>query len=618
MRTRIAPTFAPALLLALAHAAATTACGGKAVFRLSADENNAYALKEALSRRQLPAAPAPTNTAHAPRVYALAAGAPKKIVAYDLATGAVLWQTDADVRSRIAAGGDFVVALEAQQLVARDAARGTPRWRAAVPGDFVGLAADAARAYVVYRTGKTYWLAGHDGASGKLLWKADAVGALGAPAAHGGLVLVPFLSQWLSIVDGKSGAQLTRLRGIDEQISAIRATSTGAYYGSKQGLFLLDARSSSGTRATATYGHVAIPAQLERTSYAPDAYDPIQQTYSAADRARVLFAAVPVAAGPMKLAGDTYAIHYFRFVFGFAPDGELRWAYSHPRVELVTSEHTGAVIAAVSSAGDIVAVDPATGAVRARKSLGANLTVLGATFDADGWAPTDPAAADPAAAAASTTSTAAALASIARDRDSRFDRVKELAVAALAKLPGPDVTRELLGVIGDPRAPARLKDATAQLLAKRREPASLPVLAEALATKTDYLAGTSPDALAPAARAIAGLAGQPLDPAQTSTALAALAAHLDAPTTTPGELAAVISAMSAIGGGAERPALAAHLLLYHVDDELGSDPAWQRAIVSALAAKSGTVDRDLLRRVVADPRTRPTLGAALRDALGPE
>jgi outer membrane protein assembly factor BamB len=539
-------------------------------------------------------------------VYVLAAGSPKKIVAYDLASGAVMWQAEGDVRSRIAAGGDFVATVEGTQLVARDHARGAPRWKVALPGEPAGLAADRDRAYLVYRTGKTWWLAAYAGDGGRQLWKADAAGALGAPAAHGGLVYVPFLQQWLSILDGKTGEQLTRLRGIDEQISMLRVTSREAYYGSKQGVFVLDARSAAGTRARATYGRVAIPPQLERTSYGPDAYDPVQQAYSAADRARVLWTAVPAGDGPMKLSGDGYAIHYFRYVLGYGQDGELRWAYDHPRVELVASHHTGAAIAAVSASGDIIALDPGTGAVRARRSLGAPAQVLGATFDADGWAPSE---------ASEAVSAVATLAAIARDPDARFDRVKELAAVALAKQPGLDATRALLGVLTARRAPQQLKDVVAGLLVQRRDPASLPVLTEQLAARTDFLAGTAPEALGAVARAIAALDGGVIDAGHAAAALAELQAHLDAPTTTTAELAQVIAAMAAIGGGAERLALGSHLLLYHAD-ELGADPGWQRAIVTALAGKGGPGERTLLSRVAADPRTAPGLATAIRDALG--
>ncbi|MBA3452705.1 MAG: PQQ-binding-like beta-propeller repeat protein, partial [Deltaproteobacteria bacterium] len=324
--------------LLIAVLAVTSACGGKAAFRLSSDENNEYALREALAKRQLPLTATPTNSSGQPRAFVLTAGSPKTIVAYDLAAGSVLWKTDADVQSRIAVGGDFIVALEGKQLVARDQSRGAPRWKTNVAGTFIGVAADAERVYVTNKDGGTWWLSAYSGSTGAELWSADASGQLGAPSAHGGVVYMPFLAQWLTIVDGRTGKQLTRVRGIDEQISMLRVTSQVAYYGSKQGVFRLDERSASGKRTEASYGQVKIPAQLERTTYGRDAYDPIHQTYTAADRSRVLWSSEPTTTGPMKLTEDGYAIHYFRYVLGFGNDGELRWAYSHPRVELVASE----------------------------------------------------------------------------------------------------------------------------------------------------------------------------------------------------------------------------------------------------------------------------------------
>ncbi|MBS1117832.1 MAG: Basic proline-rich protein precursor [Deltaproteobacteria bacterium] len=600
--------------LGIALQLVVVACGGKAVFRLSSDENNSYELGQSLQRRQLPDAPTPVNESHTPRLFALTAGGPKPqtmktIVAYDLASGNVLWKADADVQSRITVGGNFIIALEGRQLVARDQTRGAPRWRIGVPGTFVGAAADRDRAYIVYRDGSTWWLVAYDGDSGHQLWKSDASGALGAPSAHGGVVYVPFLKQWLSIVDGKTGAQLTRIRNLDQEISTLRVTSRAAYFGSKQGMFELDARSASGARDQATYGQVKIPAQLEGTTYGREAYDPVQLGYTAADRKRVLWTSTPVETGPMKLGGDGYVIHYFRFILGFGLDGGLRWAYSQPRVELVASDHTGHVIVGLSTAGDIVALEPQTGAVRLRRSLRTTAPVLGGTFDADGWSPSSQ---------SEPIETVSALVSIARDRDARFDRVKELAVNALARLPGPEVTSQLLAVLADDRAPQRLKDTVVDLLVARRDPGSLPVLTSQLAIQTDYLAQTEPDALGPVAKAISGLGGLPLEPKAVAAALVALQRHLDAPSTATPDLVQVIAAMAAIGGGAERLALGSHLLLYHADDDLGADVSWQKAIVIALERKGGPAERELLRQVAADPRTRPSLATTIRDVLGPD
>ncbi|HSD86731.1 MAG TPA: PQQ-binding-like beta-propeller repeat protein [Kofleriaceae bacterium] len=594
-------------------AALVAACGPKTMFRLSSEDhdNDRAALAKALAARQLPEQPAPQNSARQPRVFVVEAGTPKTIVAYDLAASAVLWQQPADVQSRIWIGGDFIVELEGKQLVARDQKTGAARWKMGLPGSFIGATADRERAYMVWREGTdqkpTWYLAAYDATSGKELWHHNAEGALGAPVAHAGVVYSPFLTQWLAILDGKTGVQLARLRGIDEQISVIRATSRDAYFGSKQGVFLLDMRAASGKKTDATYGQAKIPPQLDRTSYGPDVYDPAQLGYSAADRAHVLWTAAPTDEGPMKFVGDTYAVHYFRYIFGFKLDGELAWAYSQPRVELVSSDTTGAAIVAISQNGEIVALDPKTGAVHARKSLGTTAPVLGATFDADGW--------NPIGDSGDKVETVAALVQIARDRDARFDRVKELAVNALARMPGADVTKELLTLLQDKRAPAKLKDTVVDMLGQRKDPASLPVLTAQLADHDDYLAKTNADMLTPVAKAIASLGGTRLDPAAIGPALTALQAHLEDPATSPADLGGVITAMAAIGGGKERLVLGSHLLLYHCDEELGSDPVWEKAIVAALASKAGPMERELLRQVAADPRTQPGLTQAIKESL---
>ena len=580
----------------LATAAVLAACGPKAAFRLTTPDNDGAALASALARRQLPGQPSPVNAAARPRVFALEAGAPRTIVAYDLGLGRTLWTQAADVRSRIWVGGDFVVEEEGSDLVARDQQQGAVRWRVAVHGVLVGAAADRDRAYVVWQENATNPLAAYEGASGKRRWQAKADGQLGAPAAQGGLVYVPYLNQWLSLVDGRTGELITRLRGIDDQIGMLRATSQALYYGSRRGVYLLDARAASGTRAGSTFGTAAIPPELSLASYGRDMYDPVQLGYTAADRTRVVWTGTLGA----------YAIHYFRYVFGFDAAGALSWAYAQPDVELVASDDTGPVIAAVSQAGDLVALDPASGAVRYRGTLGTKQAVLGATFDADGWAPTS---------AHEPERTVAVLAEIARDRDARFDAVKELAVAELAKRPGAEVARDLLAILPDPRAPQLLKDRVLALLVSRKDPASLPALAAQVDVHVDYIHKTEPEELGAVARAIAGLAGEQLDPAAVTQAVDALREQLDDPSTQVPDLVAVIDAMAAIGGERAQRALGSHLLLYHTDDELGQNALWQKAIVGALVVHGGPEQRELLRQVAADPRTRPGLAAAIHAAL---
>jgi len=600
------------LLVALGLAA----CGPQGMYTLTSKnkDNDRAALSAALAKRKIPEQPTPVNAAKKPRVFVLEQGLPQgtsTIVAYDLDASSVMWKVDADVKSRIWVGGDFIVELEGKSLVAREQKSGAVRWKLGVSGEFVGATADGERAYVVTREGtqqKPEWyLAAYDAASGRLAWKADpANGQLGAPVAHGGVVYSPFLTQWLFIVEGKTGTSLARLRGVDEQISTVRATSRTAYYGSRQGVFALDVRSATGKRSEATYGQAKIPTQLDRTSYGIDVYDSVQSAYTAADRAHVLWSSVYSDDGPMKFTGDTYAIHYFRYLFGFDLAGELVWAYSNPRVELVASEHTGNAIIGLGQNGDIVVVDPKSGAVRSRKSLGTTANVIGATFDADGWNPTGE---------GEKVETVAALVGIARDRDARFDKVKELAVASLAKLQGPDVTREMLSILADKRAPLKLKDTVVEMLAKRKDPSALPVLTAQLSTHYDFLAKTEPEAFGPVGKATASPKGTKIDPSHVGPALIALQGHLEDPATETPDLALLVEAMAAVGGGAERPVLASHLLLYHADDDVGADQGWIRAIVAAVSTMPGPAERELLRQVAADPRTKQALAQAVNDTL---
>jgi PQQ-like domain len=584
-------------------------CGPKAVFGLSSDDNNPQAMSRALGVRRLPAHAQPLNATGHPMAFLVTGGTPRHLVAYDLTAGKVAWSVAAAVSSRVEIGGDYVVAREGAELVARGLADGQVRWKAPIAGTFVGAAADAERAYLVHRIGTdqhpTWLLAAFDGKTGALLWKAPSPGQLGAPAAQGGLVMTPFLTQWLSILDGATGKQLTRIRGLDEQISFVATTSDAAWFGSRRGVFRLDPLAASGAKAHSTYGSATVPQQLEKAGYGPDAFDPVQAGYSASDRVRILWRANPTGDG-FQFDGGTVAVHYFRYVLGLDPAGHVRWAYSQPRSDLVASAHTGAALVAISQAGQLIALDPATGAVRSRAKVDTGgAPVLGATFDADGWAPK--AAGEPA-------STTAALVTIARDRDARFEPVKVLAVSTLATLPGEQVTRDLIAMLGDARTSSRLRDTVAKVLSSRADPAGLPALVAALSIRADYLAGTEPIAVGTLARALAALGGKPLDDAARASAVDALVGQLRAPTTSIADARELALALAAVGGAHARTALRSYLLVYRADPELAGANKLVSAVVGALAA-GDTEDRAVVRFVADDPRSQGPVAAEARTAL---
>ncbi len=607
-RARAPRTSGAAVAVAVALAAA--ACGPKSgAFSLTSDDNNADALAKALALRTLPASPGPLNSRKAPLVFAVATGTPRQLIAFDLAAGQPLWSIDADIQSRVVVAGDLVVAREGTGVTVRNLADGAVRSQIAIPGDLVGATTDGDQVYAVWQGqvgDKPVWTVAAFGPDGGPHWKAESPGALGAPVAQGGLVLLPFLKQWLSIIDAKRGRPLTRIRGVDEEIGMLRLTSDGAFFGSKNGVFRLDARAAAGTRAGATYGTATLPPELASADYGRDVFDPVQAGYSAFDRKRVLWRAAPGGDGPMRFTDDVVAVHFFRFVFGLGADGGLRWAYSQPRVELVASEHAGTVLVGVAADGAVVALDPSTGAVRASATITAKAPLIGATFDCDGWAPTG---------SGDAPATLQALVAIARDRDARFEGIKQYAVASLAKLEGPDVTRDLLAIVQDPRTPAKLSETVVGLVIGRKDPLGLPALLTALAPSRDFIEGTGPIALSVVARAIAALGDRDLTADQRAQAVTALAAQLDDPATPAGDRLELVRAMIAIGKGAERVRLRRELMTYRADPELGVDVELIQTRTAALAA-GDQQDRESLRMIAEDPRSVPQVAAAAKAALG--
>jgi outer membrane protein assembly factor BamB len=596
--------------LALVATVAMAGCGGAAAFNLTSADNDADRLQQALAVRTLPAAPRPTGPG--PRVFLVHSGKVRKLSAHDLAQGNALWSVDADVQSRVVVGATFVAALEGSEVVGRDASSGKVRWKHSVPGAFLGLAADAERAIVVHRedgaTRPTWWLTAIDGKTGDVIWRADAVGQLGTPAAQGGLVFSPFLSQWMSVLDARTGTPITRVRGVDQQISFVKTTSDGAWFGSAQGVFRIDTRAASGTQAGSTYAALVVPPQLAKAQYAPDGFDAVQAGYTAADRARILWRGSPREEG-LELAAHGTAVHYFRYVFGLGPDGGVVWAYSHPRVELVASEHLGPVLGFVSGAGEVVALDAKTGAVRFRsEAKGDGGQVLGATFDADGWSPSSVNEARG--------GTALALVTIARDRDQRFEKVKALAVSALAALTGPEVTTELLTLLRDPRTQVKLKDTIVEVLVARHDPSGAAALADALSSERhDFVAGEDGDQVGAMARIVAGIDAAALSAEQRSAVLTELIHHLWSPSLRVIDLAAVIRAIAVVGGDRGAAALRGHLLLYRGWAELAEEEEWRKAILGAIAGHGAAIDVAALRRVRDDPTSTPALAAAAGDIL---
>jgi hypothetical protein len=429
---------------------------------------------------------------------------------------------------------------------------------------------------------------------GRELWRTPMVGSMGAPAARGGVVAVPNAYQNLSLLDGKTGRELARVRATDEQINFVRALPAGFFYGGMKGATLLDEKSASGARATSSLIEAHLGSERIRTFYYWDGYEQAQVDYSAFDRNRLLWRAEPRAGGA-GFSDGLAILHSYRYFFAFdAAEGRMRWAYAHPRVDVVSAEACGPTVVFASADGDVGALDAASGALHAVHKTG--LSLAGATFDADGY---------PGGPIAETPDLKKTLERIVWDPDARFNAVKLFAVESLGAL--DDSSTALLRVVLSASAPPAVARKAGELLVAKKDAAVLPRYLEALAQHYDFLDERQPRGVEVLARAVAALGAQQAAPF--------LAAQLDDPETPQATLKDLAAALGALGGPEALTALTTLLLTYRADPMFLADPEPLTLAAEALAQHGGAAERRAIAFAADEPHTLPSLASVLKRLL---
>jgi outer membrane protein assembly factor BamB len=589
-----------ALALALGLAACATSPFQRA--------GNADDVAGAVARSQPPSA---TGRSLAFLVLAGAGGA--RLAKYDLAASRVLWTQPAEVTTRVEVGGSVLVhgskgATPNGELVGRDLTTGAALWHHPFLSSehLYGYALDGDALFVVTRSTATPSkaagvLAAYDARTGVRRWQATLPSArVAGPAVRGGVVAVPVESQYVLLYDGATGLALGQVLSTEEAATFVRALPEGLFYGSR-GLFLLGRDTARGSRHATGYLAAQLPAFV-RPTYDHDHYRPEQNEYSALDRNRVLWR-ITVADGRPLFRDGLAFVHDYRFFFAFdAKTAALRWAYVSPE-DAVASTDTGHAILFATATGDIVALDPSTGARIYQAGLSGDV-VRGATFDAEGFTP--PAT----SAAGAPPDLLGSLTAIIADPDQRFPALKLFAIEELGRQPGRDVTAKLLQILQTEKmAPLAIQKA-GEMLVARRDAGALDLLTKALRAHADYTAKRPAPPVEILARAIGALG--PL-----ARAVAAdLDAHLRLPETSPAAATEIAKALVLLGAGESVPALRDFLTMYRADPGYERDPTALVAAAEALLKLGGPADRQLLLFLAEEPHTAAGLRAHVTRALG--
>jgi outer membrane protein assembly factor BamB len=603
-------------IAALAAWVAVVGAGGACAPTIWQRAGDSTAIASTLGRVQ-PAPPQPRNRDRRPLAFLVLGGAKgPRLAAIDLRQKKTLWVIPGKASGRIVSGSSILVHADGGSLIGRDIVDGRERWRVAIPAGqtLMGYALDGDAVFYVARSGNLLRggdseLVALEGLSGSVRWRrALETANVAAPAAAGGLVLVPNRSQFVSIVDAKNGAPLAEVLSKEQAANFAIASPQGFYYGfGSDGVFRLSPGTAAGVRNSPDYFHAKLPAFV-RVNYERDMYRPELLDYSALDRNRVLWRIDASGATP-HFEHDTVVALDYRFFFAFEPStGRLRWAYSHPEVEAVSAVHQGSIILFATADGEIAGLDPTSGARRYDLRLpGEN--VRGATFDSDAFDGDGERAAPPAL--------PAVLASMVRDRDRRFADLQLFAIDQMRGVPGPEITGELLRLMADEDLSPIARQRAGQVLIARQGLASAEtsgdsqsaiLLVEAIRIHADRIARTRPAGL-PMLAAAAGKM-------KVAAAALPLAEHLALPETDPATATAIVRALASIGSEAVVPALRDYLCQYRADSAFEGDAAALLVTVDALLVLGKARERELLTFVAEAPRTLPALRAHILRSAG--
>ncbi|MEZ4335974.1 MAG: PQQ-binding-like beta-propeller repeat protein [Sandaracinaceae bacterium] len=479
-------------------------------------------------------------------------GEGRQMVAWRIDDGSQLWAVPVDAATQPEILGDVVLTSTREQVRAYDLASGRELWHQDLPDlAYVGATRDGDSIYWAATVGALGGArrVGHvvavDARSGGERWRHEIQGVFGQPAAAGGLVFVPWERQNIAILESLTGDEIARLRSTDDVVAWAFEHPTGIYYGG-QGIYRLTHRSSVGTRGESTHIRPELgdlPRQPD--SIWPDGYVPKPGTRSARGRIRVYFNPAPASDDTsIHIEGDTYYFVYYRYVFAYSLEGELRWTRILEQ-DVANAEAMPHGLLTFGEQGGANLLDRDTG--NDRWSWDAATPIASVALDASGF--------DPSGAAGEARPLRQSLNELVLDPDNRLVAARAYAVTRLAQIEEPEITRDLLDLYQQRAMPGALKEAIRQALRTRRS--GEQYLMEALARRYDYLQETQApplEAIVPALLAM-----------EHTAAVPQLINHLMDHETPAAVLPELVDAIVRLGGAEVVPALRRFLTLYRAD-----------------------------------------------------
>ncbi len=583
-----------------AVAVAMAGCGGAAAFTNLFPDNKPEHIDVVLEAVGEPSATSdPVNGTGRPLMAAVLDGG-QAIGVFDVETGEKLWREAMPTDSAPAIGPGVVLVRSGNDVVALDVENGERAWsRKMEEPNLYGFAFDGATAFVTQgntdggfaATGQHGVIWAVDAASGSKRWSVPVDRLLGAPAARGGLVFVPWDRQSISVLDGATGDEVCRLLRRDGTVDWVLALAEGVYFGGQKDIMRLSPRSAGGTKEGSAFIDIDAEKMPGQPQIWSDAFESSKPSIGARARIKLLWSPVPVAKETqMGLSADSYQFLFYRYLISLgATDGVARWVHASATPLAWASAGTAGVFL-VDESGALTYVDSATGGAAELGSIGQKPETC--AFDTGSWAPTVEGEAK---------KLIWGLRDLVFDVDTQVLPLRKYALALMVALPDESVTMDLLEVMRSSFVPKAMKDMAALMLRDRE--GGVEFLKDALKYHASYLDQMD----APPVGAIASS----LAKAGEKSALPLLLDHLRDHETAQQDLVELTAAILELGDVSALPDLEGFLLMYHADTVLSTDMDVLLTVAEAIVKFGGEAGKDFVKGVAEDGFT----GSVLRQKL---
>ncbi len=480
------------------------------------------------------------------------AGNTDKLVGLPLGGGSK-WTFAHPLDVRPVVTGSVVIGSGGGEVFALDAHTGAVVWRRPTGGvPMVGAGDDGSVSVVTFQrsggVGSSLLAVTHDG---QVVSQIETDKALGTPAVLAHLAFVPWVGQYVSVLDLSSGDEVARVT-MREQTSRAWTQSGSLWFG--QGSFVrFDAHIRDASKGQAT--RVALPArELPGTPVVvPPGSEPVMAVAGAADKVH-LYARPQGTDSGASVSDDRWYATYFRLAMGFGTSqGKLGWVHLHTSDFIGGAAASGGLVMC-DEQGKITSLDAKTGAVVSEVDLGEPLKACVVSVEAQRVSgPSE-----------GTKPFVQQLADAVTSDDAQLVVAQKLLLRELSTMEEDTATKTLVDLASDPRTSPDMLPPARAALANRRNGASY--MEGALARHYDFLKDVlRPPPVGPIAQALGAM--------KETGAGALLASHLLDPADTVDDVKQAAAALAVVAGPDQLPTLKQFFGMYRAratDDELAA------------------------------------------------